>query len=139
MKKFLAYVVSIFQTIFAISAIGIITSNTTNKIGPVIFFAVLLAALALAMGRLRECVQLFPYLMEFLLAPIAFVRILLGTIVSTRFQRSSLELTFDDDNVIAAIFGYLFYIELGSEFRIGRVANLILMVFFVNIIKYICK
>ena len=131
MKKFFAYVVSIFQTILGINVIGIMTSSMENKIAPIIFLAVLLAALALAMGRLRECVQFFPYLMEFLLAPIAFVRILLGTIVSTRFQRSSLELTFDDENVIAAIFGYLFYIELGSEFRIGRVANLILMAFFV--------
>ena len=129
MKKFFAYVVSIFQTILGMSIIGIITSSMESKAAPVIFLAVLLAALALAMGRLRECVQFFPYLMEFLLAPIAFVRILLGTIVSTRFQGNSLELTFDDDSVIAAIFGYLFYIELGSEFRMGRVANLILMVF----------
>ena len=131
MKKFFAYVVSIFQTILSMSIIGIITSSMESKAVPVIFLAVLLAALALAMGRLRECVQFFPYLMEFLLAPIAFVRILLGTIVSTRFQGNSLELTFDDDNVIAAIFGYLFYIELGNEFRMGRVANLILMIFFV--------
>ena len=131
MKKFFAYVVSIFQTILGMSIIGIITSSMENKTVPIIFLAVLLAVLALAMGRLRECVQFFPYLMEFLLAPLAFVRILLGTIVSTRFQGNSLELTFDDDNVIAAIFGYLFYIELGSEFRMGRVANLILMVFFV--------
>ena len=131
MKKFFAYVVSIFQTILGMSIIGIITSSMEGKMVPIIFLAVLLAALALAMGRLRECVQFFPYLMEFLLAPIAFVRILLGTIVSTRFQGDSLELTFDDDSVIAAIFGYLFYIDLGSEFRMGRVANLILMVFFV--------
>ena len=131
MKKFFAYVVSIFQTILGMSIIGIIMSSMESKTVPIIFLAVLLAVLALAMGRLRECVQFFPYLMEFLLAPIAFVRILLGTIVSTRFQGNSLELTFDDDSVIAAIFGYLFYIELGSEFRMGRVANLILMVFFV--------
>ena len=131
MKKFFAYFLSILQTIFGICVIGILTSTMESKLGPVIFLAILLAILALIMGRIRECVQFFPYLMEFLLAPIAFVRILIGTIVSTRFQRSSLELTFDDDNVIAAIFGYLFYIELGTEFRMGRLANLILMIFFV--------
>ena len=131
MKKFFAYVISILQTILGMSIIGIITSSMESKATPIIMLAILLAALALAMGRIRECVQFFPYLMEFLLAPIAFVRILLGTIVSTRFQGNSLELTFDDDNVIAAIFGYLFYIELGNEFRMGRVANLILMTFFV--------
>lgn len=133
MKKFLLFLISLFQTIIGIVIIGQFSqflSGGQLQLGLIIFLSIVSFAFAAVVTfGIRKYEVLLPLIMEVILTPLALFRFIIGVVLSFAFGNEFMVQPYSEE-LLGSVSEYMIYFEVSDENSLSKTGNLLSMVLF---------